>query len=115
MELRQIFELQKEFDRKLGWNTYEKCRMPEETLDFMEHFILVMVEELGEISSIRKQYRRDKQEFAVHGLRNELVDIFIYFMQACMALNMNLEKDYLDKLRHNEDRFLNRKSDGPRS
>jgi hypothetical protein len=40
MELRQIFELQKEFDRKLGWNTYEKCHTPEETSDFMEHFIL---------------------------------------------------------------------------
>jgi NTP pyrophosphatase (non-canonical NTP hydrolase) len=73
-----------------------------------------MVEELGEISRVRKQYGRDKQEFAVRDLRHELVDIFIYFMQACMALNMNLENDYLDKLRHNEDRFLDRGSDGPR-
>jgi NTP pyrophosphatase (non-canonical NTP hydrolase) len=92
MELRQIFELQKQFDRKLGWNTYEKCHTPEETLDFMEHFILVMVEELGEISRVRKQYGRDKQEFAVRDLRHELADIFIYFMQACIALNMNRKR-----------------------
>lgn len=110
MELKQIFELQKEFDRKLGWNTYEKCRAPEETLKFMEHFVLVMVEELGEISRVWKQYYRDKQDFAVEQLRHELVDIFVYSMQACMALNMDLEKDYLDKLRYNEDRFLKRKS-----
>jgi hypothetical protein len=49
MELKQVFELQKEFDRELGWNTYEICRTHEETLEFMEHFVLVMVEELGEI------------------------------------------------------------------
>ena len=61
MELKQILQLQKEFDRKLGWNTYEKCHTPEETLKFMEHFVLVMVEELGEISRVRKQYHRDKQ------------------------------------------------------
>jgi NTP pyrophosphatase (non-canonical NTP hydrolase) len=110
MELKQIFELQKEFDRKLGWNTYEKCSTPEEELKFMEHFVLVMVEELGEISRVRKQYYRDKQDFVVKQLRYELVDVFVYFMQACMALNMDLEKDYLDKLGYNEKRFLDRGS-----
>jgi len=108
MELKQIFELQREFDRKLGWNTYERCNTPEEALKFMEHFILVMVEELGEISRVRKQYYRDKQDFAIQQLKHELIDVFVYFMQACTALNMDLEKDYLDKLKYNEDRFLNK-------
>ena len=105
MELRQIFELQKEFDRKLGWNTYEKCVTTEEKLQFMEHFILVTVEELGEISRVRKQYKRDNQAFAVQELRHELADLFVYLMQACMALNMDLERDYLNKLRINKNRF----------
>ena len=115
MELKQIFELQRDFDRKRGWNTYEKCHTTEETLEFMEHFILVTVEELGEISRIRKEYNRDKKDLAARELECELVDIFIYLMQACMALNMDLEKDYFDKLGHNEDRFLARESDCSRS
>jgi len=70
----------------------------------MEHFVLVMVEELGEISRIRKQYYRDKQSFSVEELKHELMDIFIYFMQACM----DLEKDYLEKMKCNEKRFIHK-------
>ena len=61
MDLKQIFEMQRDFDRKLGWNIYEKCRTPEDALKFMEHFVLVMVEELGEISRIRKQHMRQTE------------------------------------------------------
>jgi NTP pyrophosphatase (non-canonical NTP hydrolase) len=110
MELKQIFELQRQFDRKLGWNSYENCDTPEDTLKFVEHFVLVMVEELGEISRVRKKYYRGNQEFRIQELRHELVDIFVYSMKARMALNMDLEKDYLDKLRQNEYRFLDRQS-----
>jgi NTP pyrophosphatase (non-canonical NTP hydrolase) len=108
LELKQIFEVQREFDRKLRWNTYEKCRTPEDVLKFMEHFVLVMVEELGEISRIRKQYYRDKQKFTADELKHELADIFVYFMQAYMALNMDLEKDYLEKMKINEERFVHK-------
>ena len=58
MDLKQIFEIQKTFDRKMGWNTYEKCETPEEI--FMKHYIMVTVEELGEICRIRKETERDK-------------------------------------------------------
>ena len=109
MDLKQIFEIQREFDRKLGWNIYEKCQTPEDALRFMEHFVLVMVEELGEISRVRKQYYRDKQGFAVEELKHELIDIFVYFMQACMAVNMDLEKDYLEKVKYNEKRFMQKR------
>lgn len=68
--------------------------------------MLVMVEELGEISRIRKQYYRDKQTFTVEELKHELIDIFVYFMQACMALNMDLEKDYVEKMKYNENHFI---------
>jgi NTP pyrophosphatase (non-canonical NTP hydrolase) len=74
----------------------------------MEHFVLVMVEELGEISRIRKQCYRDKQSFTVEELKHELIDIFVYFMQACMALNIDVERDYLQKMKHNEKRFIHK-------
>jgi len=72
----------------------------------MEHFVLVVVEELGEISRIRKQFYRDKQSFTLGELKHKLIDIFVYFMQACMALNMDLERDYLEKMKYNEERFI---------
>jgi NTP pyrophosphatase (non-canonical NTP hydrolase) len=111
LELKQFLEIQRDFDRKLGWNTYEKCRTPEDKLNFMEHFVLVTVEELGEISRVRKQYYRDKQSLAVEELTHELMDIFVYFMQACMALNIDLEKEYLKKVEYNEKRFIRKSAE----
>jgi len=105
LELKQIFEIQRKFDRKMGWNKYEKCDTPEDVLDFMQHFVMVMVEELGEISRVRKKFYRDKQSFDVNSLKEELVDIFVYLMQGCMALNMDLEKEYMKKMKLNENRF----------
>jgi NTP pyrophosphatase (non-canonical NTP hydrolase) len=106
LELEQIFEMQRGFDRNLGWNAYEKCQTPEDALKFMEHFVLVMVEELGEISRIRKQYYRDKQSLAMEELKQELMDVFVYFMQACMALKVDVEKEYLKKMKYNKERFV---------
>jgi len=105
MELKQIFEIQKTFDQRMGWNRYEKCKTPEEILDFMKHYIMVTVEELGEICRIRKETERDRQLFHVKALKHELVDLFVYLMQACMAVNMNLEKEYLAKMKQLEKRF----------
>ena len=48
MELKQIFEVQRNFDRKMGWNKYEECNTPEAVLDFMQHFMRGTVEEKGE-------------------------------------------------------------------
>jgi len=112
LELKQIMELQRGFDRKSGWNAYENRSAPEEALDFMEHFVLVTVEELGEIARVRKQYYRDKQNLVVERLTHELMDIFVYFMQACMALNIDVEKEYSKKLEHNEERFLHKNVKG---
>ena len=106
MDLKEIFELQRNFDKKRGWNRYETSRgTPAEILDFMQHFVLVMVEELGEVSRVRKQFFRDKQSLDVKTLKDEMVDLFVYLMQACMVLNMNLEEEYLRKMRESEERF----------
>lgn len=56
-----------------------------------------MVEEKDETPRVHKRYQKDKQEFVVQELRRELVDIFVDFMRACMALKMDLEKDHLNK------------------
>jgi len=106
LDIKQLFEVQRNFDRQMSWNTYENCRTPEDTLKFMEHFVLIMVEELGEVARARKEFLRDKQKFNVQALRHELVDLFVYLMQGCMALNMDLEEEYISKMRTFEERFL---------
>lgn len=106
MELDQIFEIQRNSDGKMGWNKYENCRTPEEIVNFMEHLILVVVDELGEISRVRKRFLRDKQSLDIATLKKEMVDIFIFAMQGSMALGMNLEEEYMKRMRLNEERFL---------
>ena len=64
----------------------------------MEHFVLVMVEELGEISRLRKEHYRDKQGLGVDELAHELMDVFVYCMETRMGLGINLEKECLKKL-----------------
>jgi len=105
LELKEIFEVQRNFDRKRGWNLYESCKTPEEILGFMQHFVLVMVEELGEVSRVRKEFGRDKKSLNIKALKHEMVDLFVYLIQACMALDMNLEEEYLRKMTESEERF----------
>jgi len=92
----------------VDWNSFEKCETPEEIVAFMEYFTLVMVDELGEISRVRKKFLRDKQPLDVATLKKELVDIFVFVMQGSMALKMNLEDEYAQIMRRNEERFLKR-------
>jgi len=113
MNVKQLFEMQRDFDRKMGWNTYENCQTPEDILNFMQHFVLVMVEELGEIARVRKQFLRDKKKFDAEALRHELVDLFVYLMQGCMALNTDLEAEYKNKMKTFEKRFLKKKPEKP--
>ena len=71
----------------------------------MQHFVLVMVEALGEVSRVRKQFLRDKRSLNVKALKDEIVDLFVYLLQASMALDMNLEEEYLRKMTESEERF----------
>jgi len=104
--LNQLLEAQRSFDRQAGWNQYEQCDTSEKVVAFMEHLTLKMIDELGEISRARKKFRRDGQNLDVATLKKEMVDIFIFVMQGSMALNMDLEEEYKQRMRQNEKRFL---------
>ncbi len=47
---------------------------------------------------------------SVQALKDEIVDLFVYLLQACIALDMNLEEEYLRKMRESERRFNVKKS-----
>jgi len=109
LELGQIFENQRRFDRQTGWNRYEECDTPEDIVAFMEHLTLVIVDELGEISRARKRFLRDGQPLDTATLKKEMVDLFIFVMQGSMALKMDLEEEYMKRMKQNEQRFLGKK------
>jgi len=111
LEFSEVFEVQKNFDRQVGWNRYERCETPEEIVAFIEHLTLAIVDELGEISRVRKKFLRDGLNLDTATLRKEFVDLFIFVMQGSMALKMNLEEEYNQRMKHNELRFIRKEKE----
>jgi NTP pyrophosphatase (non-canonical NTP hydrolase) len=49
---------------------------------------------------------RDGEPFKPEAFKEELVDIFVYLIQAAIALKMDLAQEYYKKMKTNEERFL---------
>ena len=108
LELCQIISVQRSFDREAGLSQYERCSTQEEIVALMEHLTLELIDELGELSLVRKRLRRDGQTLDIATLKKEVMDIFICVMQGAMIPKMDLEDEYLQRMRHNEQRFLSK-------
>jgi NTP pyrophosphatase (non-canonical NTP hydrolase) len=104
--LKSIFDYQKEFDRKLGWNIYENLSTEQDIVDYMQLTVLKFSEEVGEIAQEVRKILRDKEPFNPEAFKQELIDIFVYLIQASIALKMDLTKEYFRKMKINEQRFL---------
>ncbi|MFX1513885.1 MAG: hypothetical protein ACFFCQ_14975 [Promethearchaeota archaeon] len=105
-DLSSIFDYQREFDRKLGWNVYEDLLTEQDLLDYMQLTVLKFTEEVGEIAQEVRKILRDKKPFNSNVFKSELIDIFVYLIQASMALKMDLVDEYYKKMKVNEQRFL---------
>ncbi len=105
-DLNSIFDYQKEFDRKLGWNVYENLSTDGKTVDYMQLTVLKFSEEVGEIAQEVRRILRDKEPFNSEAFKQELIDIFVYLIQASIALKMDLAQEYYKKMKMNEQRFL---------
>lgn len=104
--LKHIFNYQREFDRKLGWNVYEKLSTTKDIVDYMQLTVLKFTEEVGEIAQKIRRILRDKKPYDPEAFKQELADIFVYLIQASMALKMDLAQEYYEKMKMNEQRFL---------
>lgn len=101
----RICNYQREFDRKLGWNVYENLSTDEDVVNYMQLTVLKFSEEVGEIAQEIRRILRDKKTFEAEAFKTELVDIFVYLVQAAMALKMDLAQEYYKKMKINEKRF----------
>jgi len=104
--LKHIFSYQREFDRKLGWNVYENLSTTKDIVDYMQLTVLKFTEEVGEIAQEIRRILRDKEPYNPKAFKHELADIFVYLIQASMALKMDLAQEYYEKMKMNEQRFL---------
>lgn len=112
MEIRELLEIQRRFDREHGWGT-EKTEL-EERLKAMEKDLIGLLGEVGEVANCLKKVRlyvdagRDAQKVydneAPH-LREELIDAFIYLVRLLDLTETDLEKEYLAKLANNRERY----------
>jgi NTP pyrophosphatase (non-canonical NTP hydrolase) len=104
--LDQIYNHQREFDRKLGWNVYEDLSTDQDVANYMQLTVLKFSEEVGEIAQEIRRVLRDKKPFQAGAFKTALVDIFVYLIQAAMALKMDLAQEYYEKMKMNKKRFL---------
>ncbi|MFA5188588.1 MAG: MazG nucleotide pyrophosphohydrolase domain-containing protein [Patescibacteria group bacterium] len=110
MDLKQIIEQQKDFDRK----HFGEIKLTPERLLYL---MTCLAGETGELANLVKKYYREKvrnyrlptdgQEDFLSLMKEELTDVFIYTIILSYMLDVDLEKEFFNKLKKNEERFKN--------
>lgn len=112
MDIKELIALQKEFDEKHGWRP--KGEKVEQIVNAVSDDIVGIVGEIGEFSNIVKKLliTKEKPEEFIDlwekrraDLHEELTDTFVYLMRIASHLDIDLEKEYLNKLKYNEEKY----------
>lgn len=107
MQLKDIQELQRSFDKshQMKLDFYEK--IDEKNLPALEHLVVCLLGELGEFSNLLKKVVRGDYELkdVKDSLDEELVDVFIYLIKIANQFDVDLENGYLNKLEKNKVKF----------
>jgi NTP pyrophosphatase (non-canonical NTP hydrolase) len=106
-QLTDLLEFQRQFDllHEGAVPFYEK--ITPDSIDALEHLVVCLVGELGEVANIVKKVRRGDMglESQRADLSEEIADVFIYILKLANQLNVDLEKEYFAKMAKNETRF----------
>lgn len=107
MQLKDIQEMQRSFDKshQMKLDFYEK--IDEKNLPVLEHLVVCLLGELGEFSNLLKKVVRGDYELkdVKDSLDEELVDVFIYLIKIANQFDVDLENGYLNKLEKNKVKF----------
>jgi len=112
MELKELQEIQRNFDRKHGWETGTHLEK-EKLLMCLQQDLIGLFGEAGEFANVLKRitlgcHKRPPQDLnslfsnSMGNLREEIVDTFIYLIRLADSLGVDLESEYLKKLQFNE-------------
>ncbi|WP_102264781.1 MazG nucleotide pyrophosphohydrolase domain-containing protein [Mesobacillus jeotgali] len=107
LTLQEIINRQKDFDKKHEGNNPFYEPITNMNIEVLEHLIVCIVGEIGEFSNIVKKVKRGDFDLDMRraDLEEELTDVFIYLIKIAGQLNIDLEQQYLKKLRKNEIKF----------
>lgn len=110
MEIKELIEKQKKFQEEFFSKL--KIKTEKDKLRYLEFITLAMAGEMGEFANLVKKAIRDNlildktpgKEMISH-MKEELADIFIYFLLALDHLDVDIEKEVLSKMEKNKARF----------
>jgi NTP pyrophosphatase (non-canonical NTP hydrolase) len=115
MDIKELIAIQKEFDSQHGWLL--KSEDANELLLLIRKDLIGLFGEVGEFANIIKKISlevdlnqnspKTKSIFEKHqrDLELEIVDSLIYIIRLATHLNMDIEKDYLNKLEFNRNKY----------
>lgn len=109
MNLNEIIDLQKKFDSKHKGRFDWDQKIDDSNIDILEYLLLCVVGELGEATNLIKKVIRG--DYLLDEIKSELseevADIFIYVIKLAYQLDIDLEKQFLEKQGKNKERFVN--------
>lgn len=109
MTLRELQELQDQFDRRFFPRFSGAEPIGDGNLEVLLYLATALSGETGELANqVKKVYRGDtKLSAAVVPISEELADVFIYTLKLATQLGIDLEGAFLGKLTSNRRRFAN--------
>lgn len=105
--LKEIQEFQAEFDKAHFGAIPFFEPIDEGNVEALEHLVVCIVGELGELANLVKKVRRGDSTLAESRafLIDETADVFIYLVKLANQMNVDLDIAYKSKMDRNEDRF----------
>jgi len=111
--MKAIFEFQKTFDAKRGWD-WSHAKNKKEQMQFLQHGTIALAGEVGEFANELKKAIRHFESTGelpskevYDNLKDEIVDVFIYVVKLSIALGLDLNTGYYNKMKFNDKKFAN--------
>lgn len=105
--IKELIDLQKAFDSQHAGKYAWDVKIDESNVHILEHILLATVGEVGEAANILKKVIRGDRSFeeSRQDIAEEVTDIFIYVLKLIYQMDIDIEAEYLKKLKINRDRF----------
>jgi NTP pyrophosphatase (non-canonical NTP hydrolase) len=110
LTINDLKKIQREFDETLRPEFSFHSTTGEIRLEELEHLLVCLFGEVGELANIVKKIRRGDFKFSdkKDEVTEEVVDALIYLIKISNYIDIDLEKEYLKKLATNKKRFADK-------
>ena len=109
MTFKDIQKFQKEFDEKYFSKYWADKKNVDQKIEFLKDMTIALTGELGEFANTIKKVSRDWKNLReepsqkmIDKLKDELTDCFIYLVILSNILKMDVQEEYMKKVRFND-------------